>query len=284
MIEPTPMSQKKKSKDTSRINHGEAIALYEDGTISAAQLEAFRIAASDSNCDPMELLRQQNLPQVDARALTVRSLVRALVAEIDVYFSKLTGPGIAEVRSGLANWRHTDVYPPSASRNSITEEFLPKALSACEASEPNLSALIAATSPHLHWMTYDKYDISKIGESFARSHSFCTIMGDDGAIKTKDFDLGLFIIAPHVLYRDHNHAAPELYAPLTGPHGWRFEPDAPLVIKPAHTPVWNEPFHPHLTKVGAVPFLAVYCWTRDNHIPAEVLQASDWATLESLRL
>jgi hypothetical protein len=87
-----------------------------------------------------------------------------------------------------------------------------------------------------------------------------------------------------VLYRDHCHQAPELYAPLTGSHGWRFKPGAPLTVKQAHEPVWNEPNRPHLTKVGRVPFLALYCWTRDNDKPARVLHASDWAELEAMRL
>ena len=55
-------------------------------------------------------------------------------------------------------------------------------------------------------------------------------------------------------------------------------------IKPAHQPVWNEPFQPHLTKVGPMPFLSLYCWTRDNDKPARVLAATDWAELEALRL
>ena len=83
-----------------------------------------------------------------------------------------------------------------------------------------------------------------------------------------------------MLYRDHRHAAPELYVPLTGPHGWRFGPGAPLIVKPAHEPVWNDPCAPHLTKVGPVPFLCLYGWTRDAQSVAEVVPAADWAALE----
>ncbi len=61
-------------------------------------------------------------------------------------------------------------------------------------------------------------------------------------------------------------------------------PDRPLVVKPAHRPVWNEPFRPHLTKVGPVPFLALFGWTRDVNDPARVLPATDWPSLEALRL
>ena len=96
--------------------------------------------------------------------------------------------------------------------------------------------------------------------------------------------LASFSSPPHVLYRDHHHAAPELYVPLTGPHGWRFGPGRPLVVKPALLPVWNPPQRPHLTKVGPTPFLALYGWTRDVQAAASVIPATDWPALEALRL
>ena len=83
---------------------------------------------------------------------------------------------------------------------------------------------------------------------------------------------------------DHRHAAPELYAPLTGPHGWRFRAGRPLIVKPAHQPVWNPPHQSHLTKVGAVPFLSLFVWTRDVNQAAQVIPADDWATLEGLAI
>ncbi len=106
------------------------------------------------------------------------------------------------------------------------------------------------------------------------------MVGENAPVAARDFDLGLFLIAPGTLYRDHRHPAPELYAPLTGPHFWRFRPDAPLLPKPAHRPVWNDPLQPHATKVGAVPFLCLFVWTRDVNLPAEVLPASDWPDIE----
>lgn len=80
-------------------------------------------------------------------------------------------------------------------------------------------------------------------------------------LAAEDFDMGIFLVAPDTLYRDHQHAAPELYAPLTGPHGWRFGPGRPLQIKHAHEPVWNPPQQPHLTKTGKIPFLSLFVWT-----------------------
>lgn len=267
-----------------RVRYGAAMALYRDGAFTAEQLEAYRVASAHDGTDPAVILRDSGLPLPAMAAATPEMVLRSLVDEADHYLSTLSGSGVAEVRQGLAQWRLSAISPVPAPANPVGAAHLPPTLAALSPSHPALAAAIAAASPHLHWITYDLYDRREIGEAFATSHAFCSIMGEAGAIRTVDFDFGLFLIAPHVLYRDHCHPAPELYAPLTGPHGWRFKPNAPLVIKPAHEPVWNEPNRPHLTKAGPVPFLAFYCWTRDNDKTARVLPASDWAELEALRL
>jgi hypothetical protein len=267
-----------------RVRYGAAMALYRDGTLSAEQLEVYRVASAHDGSDPLLLLRDGGLPLPALRSPAPVDILCSLIEEADNYLSTLSGPGIAEVRSGIALWRGAGFEPAKAAANAVIDLELPTALSALSETHLALSAAISAASPHLHWITYDLYDRREIGEAFAASHAFCSIMGEAGPLRTRDFDFGLFLIAPHVLYRDRCHAAPELYAPLTGPHGWRFRPDAPLVIKPAHEPVWNEPFRPHLTKVGPVPFLSLYCWTRDNDKRARVLPAEDWDELEALRL
>ena len=158
------------------------------------------------------------------------------------------------------------------------------ALRALATSHPRLAKAISAASAYLNWITYDGYNADEIGATFAKGHAYVSVIGEDAVIPARDFDFGLFLIAPHVLYRDHNHPAPELYAPLTGPHGWRFGPDAPLQILPAHKPVWNDPYQPHLTKVGPLPFLSLFGWTHDVQGRAEVIPAKDWPELEAMRL
>lgn len=211
--------------------------------------------------------------------------VRALIAEIAVYLGGLPGPGVAEVIAGMNRWAAGPVTlaARSATANPVLQAHLPNALAALGKSHPTLAQAIARAAPWLKWITYDLYG-DTIGEQFARGHAYATLIGEGASVPAHDFDLGLFLIAPHVLYRDHCHRAPELYAPLTGPHGWRFAPDLPLQIKPAHEPVWNEPYRPHLTKVGPLPFLALFGWPRDVREAARVLQAQDWAELEALRL
>ena len=242
----------------------------------------FRILSARDSEDPQKLLAERGaplgVPQPDPAAA-----ISLLVAEADGYLAGLSGPGVGEVRAGLAQWaRGTAVARPRA--HPVVETHLPVALDALAASRPGLAAAIGRAAPALNWVTYDGYDPAAIGAAFGQGHAYVSLVGENAHIGAQDFDLGLFLIAPHVLYRDHHHSAPELYAPLTGPHGWRFRPDAPLTLKPAHQPVWNPAHQPHLTKVGPTPFLALFAWTRNVRERAQVISASDWKELEALRL
>lgn len=145
-----------------------------------------------------------------------------------------------------------------------------------------LAAAIAAAAPFLFWATYDAYDRTAIGEAFAAGHCFASLAGEAAPFPADDFDAGLFLIAPRVFYRDHHHAAPELYLPLTGPHGWRFRPGDALLWLADGVPVWNDPWQPHATMTGDVPLLCIFAWMHDVAAPARVIHAADWPELEAI--
>lgn len=266
-----------------RARYACAMTLYREGRLSEAQLEAYRTAAASDHAHPREEFQRRGLPLPADCQPTPEVAIRALIDEADRYLVGLSGDGIAETRCGIARWREGRVTP-GAQANPVVRAHLGPALRALDADQPGLAEAIAQAAPCLDWVSYDDYAPGTVGEDFPRNHAFTSLLGEASALPAEDFDFGLFLIAPHTLYRDHRHAAPELYAPLTGPHGWRFGPDRPLAVKPAHEPVWNPPFQPHLTKVGALPFLCLYAWTRDANAPAEVIPATDWPALEALRL
>lgn len=266
-----------------RVRYGAAMALHVRGILSEAALEVYRICSPLDAQDPVPMLAERGIappppaPPAGATALT------HLRDEAARYLAGLQGEGAAEVRLGLLRARPADA-PPAAAPNPVVEEYLGAAVALVERTHPALALAIAAAAPQLPWTTYDQYPPAEIGENFLRSHAFASLVGGEAPFHAEDFDFGLFLIAPHVLYRDRRHPAPELYAPLTGPHGWRFAPGAPLVIKAAHEPVWNDPNQPHLTKVGPNPFLCFFGWTADVNAPAKVIAAPDWAELEAIRL
>ena len=260
------------------------MARHSTGQISDAVLEVYRIASATDTLDPADLLTERGLPMPPQISPTPETLIRALVEAADDYLATLPGPGVAEVRAGLAAARSGPVTPRTARPNQVLTDHLGSALTVLTATHPALATAIANATPYLNWRAFDSYPIDDIGPAFAAGQVCATIIGEDAPITAQDYDLGLFLIAPHILYRDHHHAAPELYAPLTGPHGWRFGPKKALLIKAAHDPVWNDPHRPHLTKVGPVPFLCLYGWTRDVNAGAQVIPADDWPMLEAMRI
>lgn len=270
------------AKGSGRARYAAAMDLYIQGRISPAALEVYRIASAKDGQDPAPMLAEIGVREVMMQPSAADHILR-LIDEADRYIATLPGPGVAEVRAGLNHWRGGAVQvAPQA--NAIVDQHLVAALAPLRATHLALAQAIEAASPHLTWITYDKYALDKIGTGFAQGHAYASLIGEVGHIGATDYDLGIFLIAPHVLYRDHHHAAPELYAPLTGPHGWRFGPDTPLITKPAHHPVWNEAHRPHMTKVGPTPFLAFFGWIRDVLEPAQVIPATDWPALEALQL
>lgn len=205
-----------------------------------------------------------------------------LIDHIDAYLASLATPGAEDVRAGIAAWRGGEVRRHEP-RILPPNRHMAEALAfASDSGRRELADAIAVIEPQLHWISYDHYPRALIGEGFATGHSYAALIGREGCVAAEDFELGLFLIAPNVLYRDHRHAAPELYAPLTGPHGWRFSPGAPLEWRPAHSPVWNEPYQHHATRVGEVPFLCIFGWTRDVDEIATIIPCDDWPMLEAL--
>lgn len=261
-----------------RIRYGAAMALYRDGRLSEAQLEVYREASAHDARDPAPILAERQLPPVPRPEGT--SPLRALYGAARDYLLPLAHPGAADVRAGLPADPGPEITPtPQA--NPVTNRWLSPALAALSETHPALAEALRHAAPLLHWVTYDAYPRALIGDAFATGHAFASLRGEDAPFAATDFELGLFLIAPRTLYRDHHHPAPELYAPLTGPHDWRFAPGQPLHAKAAHDPVWNPPHRPHLTRTGPTPFLAFYVWTRDVNLPAEVIPAPDWPALEA---
>ena len=204
------------------------------------------------------------------------SPVTKLVLEAERYIGALEFAGKGEVMRGIAHWSQGPLET-LAQKQVSTLSHLDAALAAMR--DKPLASAIKEAAPVLRWVTYS-YEGQDIGETFPANHAFASLIGEYGPYKAHDFDLGLFLIAPRVFYRDHYHQAPELYAPLTGPHGWRFNPGGALVWRAADVPVWNAAFQHHATLVGDVPFLALFAWTKDVNTPARVIQSPDWVEIE----
>jgi hypothetical protein len=204
--------------------------------------------------------------------------VRAAVAAIDRYLAGIDGSGAALVRDCIAAL--TDATPNGLAPRVVPVcELLDEALR-CVDDSCDLARAFAEVRSCLHWTTYDEYPREDVGPRFPEAHAFASLVGPTGLLRSRDFELGLFLMAPNVLYRDHHHAAPELYVPLTGPHRWRFGTEAAWEDRPAHNPVWNDPWAIHAIITGTRPFLSIFSWTRDVDLPARLVHADDWPEIE----
>ena len=207
-------------------------------------------------------------------------VIGALIAEIDLYLSRLSGEeeNVAAVRRMIEACGRNPIKAVRANPDPACG-YLDDALAACD--DAGLAPAIARARSHLNWIAYTLYPPVEIGARWLEAHAMACLIGDTGFIPADDFELGLFLMAPRTLYRDHHHPAPELYVPITGPHEWRFAPGAAWIVKPAHAPVWNPPNTIHATLVRDVPFLCLYAWTRDVNLPAKVDAAPDWVAIEA---
>lgn len=246
----------------SQARYAAAMYFYQQGRMSEETLEEFRDQAKNTSQPP---------------AIRATQEMTLLLSEVERYIDRLSFTQSALVHTGFKRWKSNRPAPMQPAFKPACQNIA-TALQSCGAS--TLAKTIWRAAPLMRWMTYDAYPTEQIGEKFANGHAYATLMGEKTSIHADDFELGLFVIAPNTLYRDHRHKAPELYAPITGPHQWRFRPGGTFETRPAHEPVWNEPMAPHATLTGNVPFLCIYCWTGDVNEPAEVIHVDDWNGFE----
>lgn len=206
--------------------------------------------------------------------------IRNLITEIDAYLSRFHGPGIADVRAGIARWSGGPIRTVEPARIRQTAHVDSALEWMSTHGDGTLAKAISLAMPYLEWQAYDPYPRDLIGDVYAENHCMASLIGEGGHVGADDFDLGLFGFGPNILYRDHRHAAPEMYAPLTKPHGWRFKSGNALDWRSSFDPIWNEAWSQHAFKSGRTPFLCVFGWTRDVNVPAEMISEPDWAQIE----
>ncbi|WP_306112995.1 MULTISPECIES: dimethylsulfonioproprionate lyase family protein [unclassified Roseovarius] len=148
----------------------------------------------------------------------------------------------------------------------------------------NLKSALLAGYEHLHWRVDDSGFYAKgadVGHGYRSGNMHALLIGpEDCPFQADDFLLGFFLLAPNTLYRDHNHLAPEIYIPLTGPSGWRFEQGAWEDHFPGEM-IYNAPGVVHATRVYETPFFALFAWSQDVESACNVVFADDWESIET---
>ncbi len=128
---------------------------------------------------------------------------------------------------------------------------------------------IAGGAGELRWRVDDgRYyrDDAPVGDGY-RDGNMHVVLGEMGGASA-----GLFLLRAGVDYRDHRHAAPELYLNLAGRPEWRFDGGPWREMAPASV-VWNEPGRVHATRSGPTAWLSFWCWTADSDGWCEVVES-----------
>ena len=94
-----------------------------------------------------------------------------------------------------------------------------------------------------------------------------------------DFCLGVFMLGPRTLYRDHVHDAPELYLNLSSRSGWRLRSGA-WQDYAAGSLIWNAPNAPHAIRSYDRPFLSIFAWLENIDTGCMIVPFADWAEIE----
>ncbi len=173
-------------------------------------------------------------------------------------------PGVHEVLSRIAEQDLTEANFSAPQPQRLAGcRHLPEAVAASLIVSADLCSAIASIEDELYWTQMDHYTDELLGQpGFKDNGAYSEIIGTSGFFTGNDFRMGLMLIGPGLHYRDHYHAAPELYWLLTGPIEYRRAPQKFEPVSTAST-IWNEPNEVHAMKIGDRPMLAVWAWTRD---------------------
>ena len=113
---------------------------------------------------------------------------------------------------------------------------------------------------------------SNIGKNYLNGNMNAELIGpNDGYFKSEELKLGIFLLEQNIFYKDHMHAAPELYLNLTDGTKWRFGKKKWLEMQSGSI-IYNEPYNPHGMKVGGIPFISIWCWPFNVDQKCEVVK------------
>tara|TARA_B100001564_G_scaffold79469_1_gene63797 strand:+ start:846 stop:1577 length:732 start_codon:yes stop_codon:yes gene_type:complete len=164
------------------------------------------------------------------------------------------------------------------------EELLRTALD--EATDPSILSIVSEIKSCLGDVTWkqDRSEFyptsSEVGKRYIESNLHAQLIGPNGSVaKSRDFMLGVFILGPWTLYKDHSHIAPEFYLNLSNKSDWRFN-FGPWQRYGAGSLIWNPSNQIHATMVSDKPFLSIFAWLGHVDCFCKVHQSQDHIEIE----
>ena len=213
----------------------------------------------------------------------IQALIQSIVTYLRSHSNATYGVGLTlEKLAGmdLSDERLIDI-PPKGTRH---HKVLKNAIAGITAPElREIKIRLAAAKDDLIWLE-DKGSFYQHGDDLGDGYKKCNLhtllIGPDACgHQHPDFLLGIFMLGPRTLYRDHNHDAPELYLNLSEKSGWRFG-TLDWEDYPAGSLIWNAAGDSHATRVYDKAFLSVFVWLENVNSSCNIIHCDDWAQIE----
>ncbi len=213
----------------------------------------------------------------------IQALIGSIVTYLQAHRAATRGVGLTLDKLAaldLSDERLIDV-PPQGTRH---DEVLKSAIDGVVAPAlQEIAHCLKAAKDDLVWREDNAQFYppgADLGEGYTKCNLHTLLIGPDACgHHHPDFNLGIFMLGPRTLYRDHNHDAPELYLNLSEKSGWRFG-TRDWQDYPAGSLIWNAAGEPHATRVYDRPFISIFVWLENVNSPCNVIHFDDWAEIE----
>lgn len=166
-------------------------------------------------------------------------------------------PFIESVRGVAHAQAEPDLDPH---RDHPALRYLDQALVAQRADE-RLCSAVRALAPYLSFGS--SYSLDGPTAVFARGMVWAEIAGRSGLVRDPTRRVGIFLLAPGLVYPLHGHEPDEIYFVLSGAFTVEHGYDGERVNVPPGGYYRTPPDHPHSLHIGEQPVLLAYCWVGD---------------------
>ena len=163
---------------------------------------------------------------------------------------RVAGPGSDVVRQVVGRWHQPVASRSHPSRLPVCDWIVP----ALAMQDGPLARAFARIEGQLTWGRRASADPANL--AFWDGHANAVILGPGGLEDRKDVWVGATVMAPGVLYPDHNHAPAEVYLPLSPGEWWNAGMD--WTDPGIGGFIYNPPGILHAMRAGPAPFLALW--------------------------
>lgn len=158
----------------------------------------------------------------------------------------------------------------SAGSRLPVESHLAHALAGASGAGVAVCAALAEVADGLVWRRNAAY----VDAAFLEGYGYCELGGPAGHWETRDYAVGLLLLAPEVEYPAHAHPATETYVILSGAPEWRLGDDR-WTQRVAGDVVRHESGVAHAMRSRTMPLLALYHWADHLDVPARLVPARE---------